>query len=347
MIEEKQIGAYEGGRPPILLSIRADGVHVMGVDLTMTHISVVIINFKAELKASGTIPTKKAYYCPEEIVEMIAQGIQSCMWGSNLAKDQIAGVGIGIPGPVDSFAGIIRFLPNYGWQEVPFCQMLKDKINHPVFIENSSNNLAVAEYWHGSAKGMDNLIVVTLAAGVGAGIILNGELIRGHYGIAGEFGHTCFDPDGPSCSCGRKGCIEAYVGLNAVIREARTLAAKGGWFSSEISPDDIRFEDVLTELEYGNERLRAFYAKAGSILGVGVHNLITLLNPEMVIITGNGVKAGDFLFTPTFDTIKNLKTKKIDYSQTRIIIKEWNDNDWVYGSGTLVLHEIYKSPAAG
>jgi hypothetical protein len=191
LIEEKQIGAYEGGRPPILLSIRADGVHVMGVDLTMAQISVVIINFKAELKAAGTIPTGQAYYSPEEIVEMIARAIQSCMWNSNLSKDQIAGVGIGIPGPVDPFAGVIRFLPNYGWQEVPFYRMLKDKINH-----------------------------------------------------------------------------------------------------------------------------------------------------------GSGVKAGDFLFSPMFDTIENLKNKRIDDSQTKIIIKEWNDNDWGCGSGTLVLHEIYKSPTA-
>jgi predicted NBD/HSP70 family sugar kinase len=346
LIEEKQAGTYEGGRPPMLLSIKADGVHVIGVYLTMAHIRVVIIDFKAELKVSSTIPTGKAYYSPEEIVDIIVQGIQACMWESNFSKDQIAGVGVGIPGPVDSFAGVIRFLPNYGWEEVPFRQMLKDKINHPVFIDNSSNNLAIAEHWYGSGKGVDNFIVVTIENGVGAGTILNGELIRGHLGIASEFGHSCYNPDGPLCRCGRKGCIEAFTGISAIIKNAKAIAAEGIWFSSKIAPDEIGFEDVIAELEYGNDALKVFFEKAGYVLGIGVHNLITMLNPEMVIITGKGVNAGNFLFTQMFKAIDHLKTKKFDYSQTKIIIKEWNDSDWARGSGTLVLREIYKSPTA-
>jgi predicted NBD/HSP70 family sugar kinase len=268
------------------------------------------------------------------------------MWESNFFKDQITGVGVGIPGPVDSVSGIIRFLPHYDWKEVPFRKMLSDKIDHPVFIDNSANTLTIAEFWHGSGRGVDNFIVVTLEDGVGAGTVLSGELIRGHRGIASEFGHVCTDPFGPLCCCGRKGCLEAYAGNNAIIRKAKALAARGIWFSSKISPDKLDFEDVVTELEYGNDELRAIYANAGHILGVGIHNLITLLNPEMIIITGEGVMAGDFIFVPMFKTIASLKTNKFNSPQTKIIIKKWNNHDWARGPGTLVLREIYKSPAA-
>lgn len=345
LIEEKQAGEFKGGRPPILLTIRPEGVHVIGVNLTISDIRVVIINFQAELKASYTIPTGKAYYSPEEIISIIIQGLQACMWDANFSKDQIAGVGIGIPGPVDAVSGTIRFLPNYGWKEVPFRKLLGEKIKHPVFIDNSSNNLTIAEYWYGGGKGMDNFVVVTLENGVGAGIVLNGQLVRGHLGLAGEFGHLCADMGGPLCRCGRYGCIEAYCGNNAILRDARMLAAKGAWFSSKISADKLEFKHVLAELGHGNRELEVVYHKAGHVLGIGIHNLITLLNPEIVIITGIGVQAGDYLFKPLFRSIDALKSDRFDSSQTEIIINQWDDDNWASGAGTLVLREIYKSPA--
>lgn len=344
LIEEKQAGAYEGGRPPILLSIRAEGVHVVGVNMAIDQIRVVIINFHAELKGSHTIPLERNHYTPGEITDIIAHGIQACIWEANFSKDQIAGVGVGIPGPVDSISGVVRFLPNYGWEAVPLRDILRDKINHPVFIDNSSNNLAIAEYWYGSGKGIDDFVVVTLQNGVGAGSILNGQLVRGHLGIASEFGHTCADINGPVCRCGRQGCIEAFVGNNSIIRDARSLARAGKWHSSTIKPEKIGFDNVMAELKHGNSELDALYHQAGSILGVGVYNLITLLNPKLVVMTGKGVNAGSSLFDHMFSAIDQLKTGKFGSSQTEILIKTWDDDDWARGSGTLVLKEIYKSP---
>jgi transcriptional regulator of PTS gene len=344
LIEEKQAGAYEGGRRPTLLAIRPDGVHVIGVNMAIDQVQVVIINFQAEIKATHTVSLDRDSYAPDEIAKIIAQAIQACIWDANFAKDHIAGVGIGIPGPVDSISGVVRFLPNYGWEGVPFRDILRDKINHPVFIDNSSNNLAIAEYWDGSGKGIDNFIVITLENGVGAGSILNGQLVRGHLGIASEFGHICADINGPVCRCGRKGCIEAFVGNNSLIRDARSLAHQGKWRSSSIDPDDIDIEDLMFELQHGNTELEAIYKKAGNILGVGVYNLITLLNPQLVIITGKGVNAGSVLFDHMFSAIEHQKTGKFGLSQTEIVIKIWNDGDWARGSGTLVLREIYKSP---
>ena len=344
LIEEKQPGAYEGGRRPILLAIRPDGVHVIGVNMSIGQVRVVIVNFQAELRASHVVELERDCYSPEEMVEIIVQAIQACMWEANFSKDQISGVGLGIPGPVDAAEGIIRFLPNYGWEEVPIRRMLQEKINHPVFIDNSSNNLAIAEYWYGSGKGIDNFLVVTIENGVGAGLVLNGQLVRGHLGIAGEFGHICAEINGPLCRCGRRGCIEAFVGNSAIIRDARALAKEGKW-SIAIEPGQIGFKQVIEELAQGNSHLEGVYAKAGAILGVGIHNMITMLNPELVIITGKGVQAGDALFVPMSAAMHRLKTGKFGYSRTEIVIQTWTDGDWARESGTLVLREIYKSPA--
>ncbi len=344
LIEEKQAGAYEGGRRPTLLAIRPDGVHVVGVNMAIDQIRVVIVNFQAELKAAQTISLDKDYYSPEEIVEMMAQAIQACIWDANFSKDQIAGVGVGIPGPVDSKRGVVKFLPNYGWEEISLQEMLQQRINHPVFIDNSSNNLAIAEHWYGSGKGMDNFIVVTLENGVGAGMVVNGQLVRGNSGIASEFGHMCAEIDGPRCRCGRNGCIEAFAGNYALLRDARNLIGSGCWHSSDKSAKEIVFEDVLAELEHGNAALENVYRKAGTILGVGIYNLMTLLNPQLVIITGKGVQAGKPLFSHMFDSIEQLKAARFGFDQTEIVIKSWTDKDWARESGSLVLREIYKSP---
>lgn len=344
LIEEKQPGAYEGGRRPTLLAIRADGVHVIGINIAIHEIRVVIVNFQAELQASHTTLLVEEYYSPTEIISIITQAIQACIWEADFSKNQISGVGVGIPGPVDSATGVIRFLPNYGWENVPFREMLQAKINHPVFIDNSSNNLAIGEYWYGSGRGVDNFLVVTLENGVGAGMMFNGQLVRGHLGIASEFGHICAVQGGHLCRCGRKGCIESYVGNNAIIRDARDLARRGIWSSDDIHPDSIEFPEIMEELKKGNTELDSIYNTAGSILGVGISNLIIMLNPELVIITGKGVAAGDKLFKPMYRAMENLKTDRFGFTETKIIVQKWTEGDWARESGTLVLREIYKSP---
>lgn len=345
LIEEKQTGESDGGRRPILLAIRPDGVHVIGVNMAIDQIRVVIINFVAEIKASRTVSLEVRAHEPEEIVEIMASMIQELMWESNFSKSQIAGVGVGIPGPVDSINGVIRFLPNYGWTEIPFRDLLAERINHSVYIDNSSNNLAIAEHWFGDAIGVDNFLVITLENGVGSGLVQNGQLIRGHMGIAGEFGHFCADPNGPLCRCGRNGCVEAYVGNNAIIREAKKLANQGSWKTPLSASNEIIFQDVLHELNTGNQQLTQIYSQAGKSLGMGIYNMMILLNPELVIVTGIGVKAGTVLLEPMFAEIQRLRAGKFANSRTEIIVQSWTDGDWARESGTLALREIYKSPA--
>lgn len=344
LIEEKKSGAYEGGRRPILLAIKPDGVHVMGINMSVDQIRVVIVNFQAEVIASHIFRLDKDYYSPEESIECITRAIQACMWEANFSREQISGVGVGIPGPVDAESGVIRFLPNYGWEEVPFREMLQQKINHPVFIDNSSNNLAIGEYWYGSGKGVDNFLVITLENGVGAGMVINGQLVRGQLGIAGEFGHICADLAGPPCRCGRNGCIEAYLGNIYILREARKIAADGNWSRTIDSPGDIDFEEVIAELERNNEKLQEIYRRAGRVLGVGIYNMIAMLDPQRVIITGKGVAAGERLFDTMYQQLETMKGGRFGSKNTEIVVQTWTDGDWARESGTLVLREIYKSP---
>jgi len=342
LIEEIKPGVHESGRPPILLSITPDGAYVIGINLTIEKIDVAIINFQADIKAFHSKRLDSAYYNAEDISKMMARCVQECMWDANFSKDKISGVGIGLPGLVDSESGIVRFLPNYGWENVKLRDLFMNKINMPTYIENSSNTLAIAEHWFGTAKELDNFIVVTLENGIGSGSVINGNLFRGHNGIAGEFGHLIVDDNGPFCRCGKKGCIEAFAGNNSIIRDAKKAAMKGLWLKD--NPEAITYQDIIKALYDEEPEIITIFKKAGKVLGIGIGHLITMMNPEQIIITGKGVQAGNTLFDPMYQSINRSISKKFKDYGTKIVINKWSDKDWVKGAGTLVLKEIYRSP---
>ena len=343
LVEEKRPGKKESGRPPILLAIAPEGAFAIGVNLTLEKIDVAIINLQADIQAFYSKPLDSPFYEAEQIVDIMARSVRECMWQANFSKDRISGVGIGIPGLVDSQNGIIRFLPNYGWENVPLREMFQQQIDLPAYIENSSNNLAIAEHWYGIGKGMDNFTVVTLENGIGCGCVINGQLTRGFTGIAGEFGHMVVDPAGPLCRCGKKGCIEAYAGNNSIIRDAVAAAKNGEWEGQD--PTTVTFDAIIRALNEDHPVMLELFRRAGSILGLGVTHLINLLNPQQIIITGKGVQAETAMFDSMYEAIDTHISKKFKDYGTQILIKDWSDKDWVKGAGTLVLQEIYKSPA--
>ena len=342
LLLEKRPGESEGGRPPILIALNPDGAYAVGVYLSISQINVVIIDLEATILASYEMPLTKLSYAPEAIADKIVQAVQECMWQANFSRNQISGIGIALPGLVDSHTGLIRFLPNYQWEKVNLRNMVQKKVDHPTYIENSANSLTLAEQWFGEGRGIDNFIVVTLEYGVGMGMIINGQLYRGHQGTAGEFGHTTVDPDGPLCRCGKKGCIEAFVGNNAILREAEAAAQKDEWKPN--NPADVTIEEVILAAQEGAPCLRNIFAHAGRVLAIGLSNLIRIFNPAKIIISGRGVQAGDLLFDSMYKTIPQYISSRTN-GDNEIVIKSWNQNAYARGSGTVVLQEIFKSPA--
>ena len=342
LLLEKRPGESEGGRPPILIALNPDGAYAVGVYLSISKINVVIIDLEATIRASYEMPLEKQNYAPEAIADKIVQAVQECMWQANFSRNQISGIGIALPGLVDWHTGVIRFLPDYQWEKVNLRDLVHKKIDHPTYIENTANSLTLAEQWFGEGRGVDNFIVVTLEYGVGMGIIINGQLYRGHKGTAGEFGHTTIETDGPLCLCGQKGCIEATVGNNAILREAEAAAQKAEWKPND--PTDITIEEVILAAREGAPCLRNIFARAGRVLAIGLSNLIRIFNPAKIIISGRGVNAGDLLFDSMYNTIAQYIPSRTN-ADTEIMIKSWDQNAYARGSGTVVLQEIFKSPA--
>lgn len=342
LLLEKEAGESLGGRRPILLSLNPDGGYAVGVYTSIYQVRVVLINLQAEILSSYTLPLRERNYTPDAIAEKIAGAIQACIWESNFSRGRISGIGVAIPGLVDSRTGLVRFLPNYRWENVNLRDMIRDRIDHPTYIENSANTLALAEQWFGQGRGVDDFILITLEHGVGMGVVINGRLYRGRKGVAGEFGHVTMDPDGPVCRCGKNGCLEAIVGNFGIMRDARTAAENGEWRSDK--SENVTVDEIVRRARQGEPRLREIYARAGRVLGIGVSNLMEIFNPARIIISGRGVEAGDLLFDPMREAISRYSSSRID-EKMEIIIQPWSRKDYARGAGTLVLQEIYQSPA--
>jgi predicted NBD/HSP70 family sugar kinase len=342
LIIEKQSGKYEGGRRPMLLALNPEGAFVVGVNLSISEISVVIVNFEGTVVASRTQPLAPTHHSVSEITDNVVGAAQACIWEANFAREQISGIGIGIPGLVNPDSGNIRFLPNYGWENVNLKEPVQDRLKHPCYVDNSSNTLALAEQWFGEGKGIDSFLVVTIENGVGLGAVINGRIYRGEEGVAGEFGHITIDSEGPGCRCGKRGCVEAFVGKIAIMRDAKQAALEGQWGCP--NPDEFTYTEVVRAAEDGTEVLRRLFSRAGHILGIGLSHLITLFDPRKIIITGQGVRAGELIFNDMYKTLDRYVSPKFGRRTVEIIIQEWTEQDWARGAGAMVLQELYKSP---
>jgi predicted NBD/HSP70 family sugar kinase len=342
LIIEKQSGKYEGGRRPRLLALNPEGAFVVGVNLSLSEISVVIVNFEGTVVASRTQPLAPTHHSVSEITDSVVSAAQACIWEANFAREQVNGIGIGIPGLVNPDSGNIRFLPNYGWENVNLKELVQDRLKHPCYVDNSSNTLALAEQWFGEGKGIDNFLVITIENGVGLGAVINGQIYRGEGGVAGEFGHITIDPEGPRCRCGKKGCVEAFVGKIAIMRDAKQAALKGRWGCPH--PDEFTYTEVVRAAEDGTDVLCQFFSRAGRILGIGISHLMTLFDPRKIIITGQGVQAGELIFNNMNKTLDRYVSPKFGRRTVEIIVQEWTEQDWARGAGVMVLQELYKSP---
>lgn len=261
-----------------------------------------------------------------------------------IPKNQLKGVGLAIAGALDLRRGIIRHSPN-----LPGCDNypIRDELQAgflkpvPVIVENDANAAAVGERWKGAGRGVDNLLCLTLGTGIGGGIILNGKLVHGADGMAGELGHITVIPDGPRCQCGNYGCLEALASATAITREAskafRAHPPGKSPTQSKEKEKPITAEMVYRLAEAGDPVSRKIYSLMGKYLGIGIASLINIFNPEMVVI-GGGVSCAWDLFTPSMQEEIEKRAFKIPAQRVRIVPAACGDDAGLLGAAHLVFN---------
>jgi N-acetylglucosamine repressor len=339
LVFEKEAGDSRGGRPPILLAFNPKGGYVIGIKLMEEAATGALTDLEATVVAKKRISLSG--HTPEAVVRDLSALVFSLLEESGMTETRLLGVGVGVAGIVDARYGLLRQSPIYGWHDVPLSEMLQSLVGVPVYVDNDVNTLALTEKWFGAGQGVDHFLIVTVGRGVGMAIVLNGQFYRGAGGGAGEFGHTVIDPDGPVCECGKQGCLEALVGDLGLVRMAQEAASRG-----QLSRPVSTAAQLLQMAASGDAGAQAIFARAGNYLGLAIANLITLLNPQKILISGEGASAGDWLFGPMREAIQSHVMPGLE-EDTQIQIDPWGDDAWARGAASLVLRKLFESPVHG
>lgn len=275
--------------------------YVIGLDLGGTNSVFGIVDSRGEIKATTAIKTQ-AYDKVEDYVKASVEAV-------GIIIDQVGGIdkikamGIGAPNG-NYYNGTIEFAPNIAWGHngiVPLADMFSKALGIPVGLTNDANAAAIGEMTYGVARGMKNFIVITLGTGVGSGIVVDGKVVYGSDGFAGELGHvTMYRENGRTCGCGRQGCLEAYCSATGVARTARELLANSDEPSllRNMNPDDITSLDVSIAAGKGDELAKRIFDFTGELLGEACANFAVFSSPEAFVFFGGLTKAGELIMNP-------------------------------------------------
>lgn len=284
---------------------------IVAIDLGGTNLKSALLDSNYKIKERRVLNTK-SFKKKESLIAAIVDSVKKIIRDNQLSKNDILGVGLGLPGPIDVRNGLVHFFPNIpGWKEVRLKNILERSLSLPIFLDNDANLMALAEYKLGAARGSKNAICITLGTGVGGGIILDGRLYRGSSFAAGEIGHIPINEKGPRCNCGGVACLETYIGNNAILRDARDLFKR-----------DVSLEELSRLARKQNKKAKTIWSKVGSRLGTAFVGVVNLFNPDAIVIGGGVANAGKILFARVRETIAkramNVQARRVKVFKTKL-----------------------------
>lgn len=293
-------GKYPKGRKPIVLEINPEKGFVAGVDIGATHITTLLANYAAQVvdEFERSIDITEG---PHKILDRVCDMIKEMASRSNIPMERIHAMGVGVPGPVVAGQGMVSDPPIMpGWDGFLIDSYLYQKLGMPVTVANDAELGAVGEWAYGAGRGERYLAYIKVGRGIGAGLLMDGQIYHGATGSAGEIGHITLEEDGPLCSCGNRGCLEAMAGGNAVAVNAIQKIKNGGRSTlSSIKPiESITSREVIDEASRGDLLSQQILIDAGRHLGTAIAGLVNLFNPNIVIIGGNMARIGDLMLEP-------------------------------------------------
>ncbi len=305
-----------------------DKPYVVGVDVGGTNTVAGIVDQRGQILASGSIKTATHPEVEKYLDEL--SGLIDEIIAKVGTKDQVRGIGAGTPNG-NYFTGSIEFAPNLPWKGViPFAKLLEERTGIPVALTNDANAAAIGEMTYGAAKGMKDFIVITLGTGVGSGIVVNGQLVYGSDGFAGELGHVIVRREnGRVCGCGRHGCLEAYASATGMARTAREILEQRPDAETslrDIPAEEITSKDVFDAAMDGDEIAKEIFVYTGNILGEAFADFVSFSSPEAIILFGGLSKAGDLIMDPVRESMeKNLLP--IYQDKVKLIFSELKESD--------------------
>ena len=342
LIREEGTLQTKAGRKPMRLAINPTSHGLVGVDLAPSLIRCIALNLAGEtLDYRECAAAEKD--SPHVTLEHAAQLVRETLRQPAVSGRVCLGVGVAAQGAVDVHRGVMKVAPRMpGWHNVPIREYLQLRVSVPVLLEHDPNCLALAERWFGEASAADDVLCINLGEGVGMGILHKGEIFRGAQDMAGEFGHTTLDPNGPPCACGDRGCVETYCSVPAVLEAARHLDGKLPAALRAKLPQ-LSVADLVESARAGEGAIRELFTDMGRHLGLGVANVIDLFNPSMVILCGQLAAAAEF-FLPALD--EQVARHAWKHARHQTVISTLGDRALAIGACGTVLQSLFEQDAA-
>jgi glucokinase len=318
------------------------------VDIGGTNLNVGVLPIEGgeplAFRSQPTEPHRGAKFVVDRVVNMIKEAIREVMDEKKCPHQAFAGVGIGSPGPLDRKTGTVISTPNLGWRNFPLRDLIQNGCGLPATLDNDANAATYGEWWLGAGRNVDTLVGVTLGTGIGGGLVLNGELYHGVADAAAEIGHMTIDSTGRKCKCGNYGCLEAYASGPAIAARAiEGLELGAGSMLPELAGgemENVTAETVFEAVVNGDPYATEVMHDTAKFLGVGLANVINILNPEVLVIAGGVTRAGDHLFEPLRAEVRR-RAFRVAEQSCRIVPSDLRGRAGVIGAVACFKKEKY------
>jgi N-acetylglucosamine repressor len=344
VIESNQ-GESSGGRKPTMLIINYTNFYVIGFDIGPVHMRVVMTDLKGNMieysKENLPVPVTN-----DSLLQLLKEKIQQILTIYKDEEEKFIGIGIGIHGVVDVKNGVSLYAPSLKLRNIPIKETLEQEFGMIVSVENDARVMALGESWLGSGNGDSNVVTVNIGRGIGAGIVINGKLFYGEHFIAGEIGHMTIDIGGPICSCGNYGCLEAMAAGPAIAKRAikEISIGKESILRSLVDNDLEKIDGKLVhEAAIQGDPLSIDILKqTGRILGIGLTNLIHIMNPKRIVLSGGVANAEQYIIDNIKETIKN-RALTNSAKDTEISLSKLGEYGTAIGAVALILSTLFTS----
>lgn len=334
LVNEVGVGESMGGKSPILLSLNADSRCLIGLDLAHNKFSGALVNLRGEIKEAVDLPVDG--HSSEEALVLVYEILDRLMAA---ACQVVVGIGVGTPGLVNTQDGVVVNAVNLDWKNLPLASLLEERYHCPVFVLNDSQAAAMGEYVFGEGHAADpNLIVINVRHGIGAGIVINGQLFQGDGGGAGEIGHIAILPEnGLLCRCGNRGCLETVASAQAILNKASLLLANSVDGAAAVPAPMVTLDSLEQAFKAGDPVVRQLVREAGGYMGLAISDLIGILNIHKIVLSGDMTRFGTFWLEAIQETMS--RTSMIGLAQnTCIEIGQLGENSVVLGASAHLIN---------
>jgi N-acetylglucosamine repressor len=330
-----------GGRKPKLYQINEKIWYVVGINIGAKNTSIIISSLLGKI-ISSTFEKTEYDKSGEQIVDKVVSAVNKLIAETNIDRKNILGYGIGIPGCIDIRDGRVVFCPNInGLKNMLLKNIFELRFNNSVFVDDSMRCLAIAEKKFGSAKSYNNFIFIGFGKGIGSGIYIDGKIYRGNSGAVGEIGHTTVKEDGPVCSCGNKGCLEAIASEPAIVKRTADGIASG--IVTTIPPEGITLEEIVKASQEGDKFAYHIINNTGEYIGIAIATALNLFGSDLVILGGIVTQCGDMLINAIERTVK-LRALDTISKKVKIVCSELDRNYSAVGAAINIIDEIFEDP---